>query len=76
MLLVVEGNFSVLLWSKLDYCRCTRNWTKLNKIAKGSENVKGKQVLGGKISITCFVAHFVENSIILSPALSVCLPLA
>ena len=26
----LEGNFSVPLWSKLDFCPCTRNWTKLN----------------------------------------------
>ena len=28
---MVEGNFSVPLWSKLDFCPCTWNWTKLNK---------------------------------------------
>jgi hypothetical protein len=24
----VEGNFSVPLWSKLEFCSCTCNWTK------------------------------------------------
>ena len=38
------GNFRVLLWSKLDFGPCSRNWTKLNNISKSHQQVEDEEI--------------------------------
>ena len=54
-MVVVEGNLSVLLWSKLDFCPCTRNWTKLNnkiRFSFSKDKHPIKTVLEDKIDLS------------------------
>ena len=58
---MVEGNLSVLVWSKLDFCHCTQNWTKRNNLGSDIKfevsNVKlspwmfPKEIAKGKIKM-------------------------
>ena len=40
VVVVVEVDFSVPLWSKLDFCTCTWKWTKLNNNPPNAENIE------------------------------------